>query len=175
MLLICLLLCAIEGSGRQGCELELCLSLSLLFQHQPNLTTVSVMQIERAFMDAWETAAGQLTNPKASPDDLELAAIEPEDAWQQLQDSTGVAAGAVQQTLEATKFAHSKGKLCFAHTQCIPLKQLHSLTPKTSCALSTHTQCIRCMLRSNKLAQADSRSQQRMPDGRSHKTVAAWW
>ena len=123
---------------------------------------VATMQIERAFTEAWETAAGQLTNPKASPDDLELAAIEPEDAWQQLQDSTGVAAGALQQTLAATKFADSKGKLCLAytqcvplqlpnmltskassamstHTQCIPLKQLHSLTPKTSCALSTHT------------------------------------
>ena len=96
------------------------------------MTTVAVMQIERTFMEAWETAAGQLTNPKASPDDLELAAIEPEDAWQQLQDSTGVAADAVAQTLEATKFAHSKGKLCYVHTQCIP-----------------------CMLRSNRLAQAD--------------------
>ncbi|KAL0021594.1 hypothetical protein WJX79_001497 [Trebouxia sp. C0005] len=71
--------------------------------------TLATAQIERAFMEAWETAAGQLTNPKASPDDLELAAIEPEDAWQQLQDSTGVAAGAVLQTLEATKFARSKG------------------------------------------------------------------
>ncbi len=93
----------------------------------------SVMQIERAFTEAWEAAAGQLTNPKASPEDLELAAIEPEDAWQQLQDSTGVAAGALQQTLEATKFAHSKGKLCFAYTQC-----------------------IRRVLRSNKLAQAET-------------------
>ena len=104
------------------------------------------MQIESAFMEAWETAAGQLTNPKASPDDLELAAIEPEEAWQQLQDSTGVAAAAVVQTLEATKFAHSKGKLCFALTQC--------------------------MLRSNRLGQADLRSQPRTP---SSKTVGTWW
>ncbi len=112
----------------------------------------AVMQIERAFTEVWETAAGQLTNPKASPDDLELAAIEPEDAWQQLQDSNGVAAGAVLQTLEATKFAQSKGKLCFVYVQCIP-----------------------CMLGSNKLAQADISSKQRMPDGRSCKTVATWW
>ncbi len=109
----------------------------------------AAMQIERAFMDAWETAAGQLTNPKASPDDLELATIEPEDAWQQLQDSTGVAEGALLHTLEATKFAHSKGKLCFVLTQY--------------------------MLRSNNLAQADVLSKQRMPDGRSSKTVATRW
>ncbi|DBA75355.1 TPA: hypothetical protein ACH3X1_010624 [Trebouxia sp. C0004] len=71
--------------------------------------TLTSAQVERAFTEAWETAAGQLTNPKASPDDLEVAAIEPEDAWQQLQDSTGLAAGAVLQTLEATRYAHSKG------------------------------------------------------------------
>ncbi len=67
-----------------------------------------------AFKKAWDIAAGQLTNPNASPDDLELAEIEPEDAWQQLQESTGLAAGANQEVVEATKFALSKGQTCLS-------------------------------------------------------------
>ena len=68
-----------------------------------------VLQIEVAFKEAWEAGAGQLTNPNASPDDLELAEIEPEDACQQLQESTGMAAAANQAVHEATRFALSKG------------------------------------------------------------------
>ena len=67
------------------------------------------MQIKRAFLLAWDAAAGQLTNPRASADDLELAQTEAEDAWRQLQGSFGVAAGADQHIFEATKFALSKG------------------------------------------------------------------
>lgn len=85
----------------------------------------AVLQIELAFKRAWESGAAQLTNPKASPDDLELAAVEPEDAWQQLQESTGLAAGASAHVLEATKFAQQRGSVCpcrwehlYLHVQC---------------------------------------------------------
>ena len=56
-----------------------------------------------------------MTNPSASPDDLELAEIEPADVWQQLQDSSGVAAGCSQAVHEATQFALSRGVPAFHH------------------------------------------------------------
>ena len=70
---------------------------------------VIALQIKRAFLIAWDAAAGQLTNPRASAEDLELAQVEAEDAWRQLQTSSGIATGSEHQPLEATKFALSKG------------------------------------------------------------------
>ena len=71
------------------------------------------LQLESAFKSAWDMAASQIINPSASPDDLELAEIEPADAWQQLQDSSGVAAGSSQAIHEATRFALSRGAPAF--------------------------------------------------------------
>lgn len=67
------------------------------------------MQVKTAFQVAWDAAAGQLTNPRASTEELELAQIEAEEAWQQLQQSHGIAAGARQQLVAATNFAMSTG------------------------------------------------------------------
>ena len=77
------------------------------------------MQLESAFKSAWDMAASRMTNPSASPDDLELAEIEPADAWQQLQDSSGVAAGSSQAIHEATRFALSRGVPAF-HQKLLP-------------------------------------------------------
>ena len=74
------------------------------------------LQLESAFKSAWDMAASEMTNPDASPDDLELAGIEPADAWQQLLDSTGVAAGSSQAVHEATRFALSRGVTALHHT-----------------------------------------------------------
>ena len=68
-----------------------------------------VLQIHTAFVRAWDAAAGQIANPRASAKDLELAQLEAEEAWKQLQESTGIAAEVKQQTLEGTKYAVSKG------------------------------------------------------------------
>lgn len=73
-----------------------------------------MLQLEGAFKSAWDMAASEMTNPSASPEDLELAAIEPADAWQQLQDSGGVAAGSHQAVLEGTQFALSRGACPFS-------------------------------------------------------------
>ena len=73
------------------------------------------LQLESAFKSAWEMAASQMTNPNASPDDLELAEVEPADAWQQLQDSSEVAAGSSQAVHEATRFALARGVPAFHH------------------------------------------------------------
>ncbi|KAL3134029.1 hypothetical protein ABBQ32_008463 [Trebouxia sp. C0010 RCD-2024] len=72
----------------------------------PSLTQA---QLETAFTSAWDAAAGDMTNPGAATDDLELADIEATDAWQQLQDSSGVASGSSQAVVEATQFALSRG------------------------------------------------------------------
>lgn len=68
-----------------------------------------MLQLETAFTSAWDAAAGDMTNPGAATDDLELADIEATDAWQQLQDSSGVASGSSQAVVEATQFALSRG------------------------------------------------------------------
>ena len=58
-------------------------------------------------------AASEMTNPSATPDDLELAEVEAADAWQQLQDFSGVAAGSSQAVQEGTRFALSRGGPAF--------------------------------------------------------------
>ena len=55
-------------------------------------------------------AASDSTNPSASPEDLELAKVEPADAWQQVQASNGVASGSNQAVIEGTNFALSRGE-----------------------------------------------------------------
>lgn len=74
-----------------------------------------VLQLKTAFTSAWDAAAGDMTNPGATTDDLELAEIEATDAWQQLQDSSGVAAGSSQAVVEATHFALSRGVTALHH------------------------------------------------------------
>lgn len=85
-------------------------------QHQSDISSANrrtmyalALQLENAFMSSWERAAGDMTNPDASPDDLELAEVEAADAWLQLKDSTGVASGSSQAVKEATQFALSRG------------------------------------------------------------------
>ena len=79
-----------------------------------------LLQLERAFTSAWDAAASDMTNPGATPDDLELAEIEGTVAWRQLQDSTGVASGSSQAVTEATQFALSRGvRACVRVCLCL--------------------------------------------------------
>ena len=60
-------------------------------------------------MEAWEAVAGQVYGPSVEAAELEMANITPEDSWQQVQDSSGLAAGLEQHVLDATQLAHTKG------------------------------------------------------------------
>ena len=97
------LLSALDGENHFWTR-ETCLANSVFDHAQPYL-----LQVEAAFLEAWEAVSGQVYGPSVDAEELELANVTPEDAWQQIQDSIGLAAGLEQHVLDATQLAHTKG------------------------------------------------------------------
>ena len=79
-----------------GAELRVHLS-----DHISLKTPLLLMQVEGMFTATWAAM---------SANELDLAAINAEEAWQQLQDGTGIAAGTARNVLQGTQLALAKGK-----------------------------------------------------------------
>lgn len=76
------------------------------------------MQVKRAFIASWEAVAGQVYGPSVAADELELAAMDADEAWHQVQDGTGIAAGTHESVLQGTQLALSKGKFLHPGVDC---------------------------------------------------------
>lgn len=68
------------------------------------------MQVETAFIAAWDAVTAQVYGPSVLADELELAAMDADEAWQQVQNGTGLATGLHESVLQGTQLALTKGK-----------------------------------------------------------------
>lgn len=68
------------------------------------------MQVQDAFTSAWQSVSPQVYGPSVSADELELAELDPNDAWQQVIEGSGVAAGVQGTLLQGSQLALTKGK-----------------------------------------------------------------
>ena len=69
-----------------------------------------MMQVKGAFTAAWEAVSAQVYGPSVPAAELELAAMDASDAWQQIQEGSGVAAGLRESLLQGTQLVLTKGR-----------------------------------------------------------------
>ena len=96
------------------------------------------MQVETAFTAAWDAVTAQVYGPSVMADELDLAAMDADEAWQQVQDGTGVATGLHESVLQGTQLALTKGKCLHPGVACEP----HSAHKETQQRVARHSACL---------------------------------